>query len=145
MADTYRRIKLNEHHWKLTEERVNNSKIFENSHRKLEANQVGFLGEIVLEQFFTNEKIKFVNQTHETTHDYLIKQKYTLDLKTKDRRQKKYNHQLVSNFFNSMGRKSLDRQQIYWKNTRKRCAAHSKRTYSQSAIQRNNTTGKVTV
>ena len=85
MADTYRRIKLNEHHWKLTEERVNDSKIFENSHRKLEANQVGFLGEIVLEQFFTNEKIEFVNQTHETTHDYLIKQKYTLDLKTKDR------------------------------------------------------------
>ena len=76
---------MNEHHGEMAEERVNNSKIFENSHRKREANQVGFLGEVVLEQFFTNEKIEFVNHTHETTHDYFIKQKYTLDLKTKDR------------------------------------------------------------
>ena len=48
MADTYRKKVLGERHWTLASERVESSPIYENSHREKSANQVGFLGEVVI-------------------------------------------------------------------------------------------------
>lgn len=85
MARTFIKMTLSKEHWNLASERVESSKIFHNSHRKKEANQVGFLGEVVLEDFFTSRGVKFVDDRDKTTHDYLINGSITLDLKTKDR------------------------------------------------------------
>ena len=85
MADTYLRKVLEERHWILASERVDNSPIYENSHRKKSANQVGFLGEVVIEEFFRENGVNFSDEREKTTHDYLINGNITLDVKTKDR------------------------------------------------------------
>ena len=85
MADTYRKKVLEERHWTLASERVESSPIYENSHRAKSANQVGFLGEVVMEEFFRENDINFSDQRINTTHDYLINGNITLDVKTKDR------------------------------------------------------------
>ena len=85
MAKTYKQVTLNSSHWDAAFDRVKNSKIFKNSHRKKEANQVGYLGEVVFEEFLKNNAINFIDDRKETTHDYSISDSLTLDLKTKDR------------------------------------------------------------
>jgi len=92
VATSYRQVILNNSHWDEASERVENSKIFSNSHRKKEANQVGCLGEVVLEEFLENNKIKFIDDRKKTTHDYVVSDSLTLDLKTKDRTVKPLRH-----------------------------------------------------
>ncbi len=85
MADTYIQVILNSSHWDKASQRVKSSRIFENSHRKNEANQVGYLGEVIFEEFLKNKNIIFKDERDKTTHDYIINESLTLDLKTKDR------------------------------------------------------------
>ena len=85
MASSYVRVKLNTKHWELASQRAKKTKIFENSYRKYEANEVGCLGEVVLEYFFKENNIEFIDERNKTTHDYLINHLHTLDVKTKDR------------------------------------------------------------
>lgn len=85
MAKTYKQVILNTIHWDAASDRVENSKIFKYSHRKKEANQVGYLGEVVFEEFLKKNKINFIDDRKKTTHDYSIGDSLTLDLKTKDR------------------------------------------------------------
>lgn len=59
--------------------------IYSNSHRKEAANEVGALGEVVAEVWFKIHGIPYCDERENTTHDYLINGKYTLDVKTKDR------------------------------------------------------------
>lgn len=60
--------------------------IFQNSHRKKQANIVGCIGEIAFESFLLQNNIPFEDCRDTTTHDYLIGEKrFSLDLKTKDR------------------------------------------------------------
>lgn len=92
MAKNYKQVTLNSSHWDAAYDRVENSKIFKNSHRKKEANQVGYLGEVVFEEFLKNNTINFIDDRKETTHDYSISDSLTLDLKTKDRTVKPLKH-----------------------------------------------------
>ena len=84
MANSYNRVLLKDHHWELANKRVESSKVYKLSHRGEEANQVGFLGEIVFEEFLKKNGIKFIDDRIKTTHDYVINS-LTVDLKTKDR------------------------------------------------------------
>jgi len=72
MAKTYRQVILNTTHLDAASKRVEKSKIFKYSHRKREANQVGYLGEVVFEEFLKKNKIKFIDDRQKTTHDYFI-------------------------------------------------------------------------
>tara|TARA_X000000950_G_C13886996_1_gene649278 strand:+ start:1034 stop:1606 length:573 start_codon:yes stop_codon:yes gene_type:complete len=85
MALKYIKVELDTSHWESAIKRAENLKIFTNSHRKKEANEVGCLGEVVLEEFFRKHCIKYKDDRDKTTHDYLINNLYTLDVKTKDR------------------------------------------------------------
>ena len=75
---------LNEEYWKRALERVEKNPIYDGSHRQGMANQVGFLGEIVAEKWFSKHCIPFQHEDV-TKHDYIICNKITLDVKTKDR------------------------------------------------------------
>ena len=92
MAKTYKPVILNSNHWDAASERVEKSKIFKNSHRKKEANQVGYLGEVVFEAFLKYNQINFIDDRKKTTHDYTISDSLTLELKTKDRTVKPEKH-----------------------------------------------------
>ncbi len=71
--------------WDTAEQLVANSKIYEYSHRKLEANKVGYLGEVVAEHWFKKNGVFFADERENTTHDYRVAKGVTLDVKTKDR------------------------------------------------------------
>ncbi|WP_135503065.1 hypothetical protein [Roseovarius aestuariivivens] len=58
---------------------------YDYSHRKLQANFVGCLGELAFGEYLKRKKIDFVDDRHKTTHDFLISGRITLDVKTKDR------------------------------------------------------------
>jgi hypothetical protein len=81
----FRKEILNNKYWDKTLERVKKSPIYERSHRGSDANQVGFLGEIVIENFLEESGVAFKDDRDATTHDYIINKKYKLDVKTKDR------------------------------------------------------------
>ena len=85
MAKTYKRKVIKSHHWASAQQRVDESPIYKFSHRKRDANQVGFLGEIIFEEYLNDYGVNFIDDRVNTNHDYIIKNKYTLDLKTKDR------------------------------------------------------------
>tara|TARA_R110002049_G_scaffold61733_1_gene165681 strand:- start:1546 stop:2205 length:660 start_codon:yes stop_codon:yes gene_type:complete len=74
-----------EHVYEMAKERASKQKVFERSHRGAEANEVGCLGEAVAEEWMNNRGITFTAKLEETTHDYLISDSLTLDVKTKDR------------------------------------------------------------
>ena len=76
---------LSEMHWDKAIERAEGLPIYEGSHRGAKANEVGCLGEIVMEIFFKEHDIAYKDDRVSTQHDYVIKEKYTLDVKTKDR------------------------------------------------------------
>jgi len=82
---SYTLYTLNDYHWETALKRVENAPIYENSHRKEMANEVGFLGEVIAECWFDKNQILFKDERTKTTHDYLINNKFTLDVKTKDR------------------------------------------------------------
>lgn len=71
--------------YKMAEERASKQEVFERSHRGEEANEVGCLGEAVAEYWMNKRGITFTSQLEKTTHDYLISDSLTLDVKTKDR------------------------------------------------------------
>jgi hypothetical protein len=58
---------------------------FGKSHRKKEKNQVACLGEIIAEYWMQKNGIKFISQLEATTHDYIVNNSLTIDVKTKDR------------------------------------------------------------
>lgn len=85
MNTTYTRAALSDAVLYEADRRAKSMPIFENSHRGAEANLVGAIGEVIAEQWFFQNGIQFTNETYETTHDYTIGGRFTLDVKTKDR------------------------------------------------------------
>lgn len=71
--------------WDSANKRLKNIPVFEGSHRGYAANEVGVIGEIIAEDWFKRTGIIFDDHRDKTTHDYLISDRYTLDVKTKDR------------------------------------------------------------
>lgn len=55
------------------------------SYRGADANDVGVLGEVVVENWLRNNNIEFIDERNETTHDYVLMDTSTFDVKTKDR------------------------------------------------------------
>lgn len=86
MGLTLRRILLTTELLEAARVRADALPIFQNSHRKEQANLVGCIGEIVFENFLSRNNIPFEDCRDTTTHDYLIGERgFSLDLKTKDR------------------------------------------------------------
>ena len=81
----YRRMAINQQYWDSAQERVDNSPVYKLSHRKREANQVGFLGEVMFEAFLKHNDIIFSDERSSTRYDYIVNNEYSIDLKTKDR------------------------------------------------------------
>jgi hypothetical protein len=59
--------------------------VFEKSHRKDEANGVGCLGEVIAEHWMKHHNIPYTPELEKTTHDYLVGNGLTIDVKAKDR------------------------------------------------------------
>lgn len=85
MTNSCKCVTLEDRHYLEAERRVSSSQVYVGSHRGEAANQVGFLGEVVFEEFLKYKAIEFVDMRTETTHDYLISKSLTVDVKTKDR------------------------------------------------------------
>lgn len=86
MADAYREMMLTPSILDQAIDRCEALPIFDNSHRKLQANVVGTIGEIVFEQFLRKNAVEFEDRRESTRFDYLVgSEKLSLDLKTKDR------------------------------------------------------------
>ena len=66
-------------------ERLKTIPVKKKSHRKEEGNEVGCIGEIVVELWLKKHGISYQSQLNKTSHDYLIQNKYQLEVKTKDR------------------------------------------------------------
>lgn len=77
-------IDLNEDIWSKADYLSRQLPIYEKSHRGLQANQVGVIGEIIAEMFFKQYGIGFI-ETKNTQHDYQFLSGRTIDIKTKDR------------------------------------------------------------
>ena len=58
--------------------------IFNNSHRKQAANEVGVIGEVVVENYLRSNNVNIIHDDL-TTHDYRLRNNKTIDIKTKDR------------------------------------------------------------
>jgi len=67
------------------EKRAEAQPIFENSHRKDEANGVGCLGEVIAEHWMRRNGIHFISELNKTTHDYRVNSSLKIDVKAKDR------------------------------------------------------------
>jgi hypothetical protein len=85
MAKTYREVPLGDDILDTALRRARSLPVFENSHRKLQANIVGCIGEVVFERFLERHGIAFEDRRESTRHDYAFPEGTTLDLKTKDR------------------------------------------------------------
>jgi hypothetical protein len=59
--------------------------ILEGSHRRQQANEVGLLGEVIIEEFFDEHGINYQDERTRTTHDYTMQNGVTVDVKTKER------------------------------------------------------------
>ncbi len=83
---TYTRIKnIAEEIYVEAQKRADALPVFDYSHRAREANQVGCLGEIIAECWMKKNGIKYIPQLEATTHDYIVNNSLTIDVKTKDR------------------------------------------------------------
>ena len=79
-------FKLTKSIWREADRRVEKLPVFKGSHRKVAANLVGCLGEIVVEKWLDAEGIPIIPELAETTHDYKLTSGLgTFDVKTKDR------------------------------------------------------------
>jgi len=58
--------------------------VYQNSHRGKAANQIGCLGEVISEHWFSMRDVTFA-PIHITKHDYKIDNRLSLEVKTKDR------------------------------------------------------------
>lgn len=65
--------------------RATKQRVFEKSHRKNEANEIGCLGEVIAERWMKYHNIPFKAELEKTTHDYILTNGLTIDVKTKDR------------------------------------------------------------
>jgi hypothetical protein len=77
-------IKITSDHIDQSISRLKNMPIYNNSHRKEMANEVGVVGEIVVENYLKSSNVYLVHDDL-TTHDYRLKNNKTIDIKTKDR------------------------------------------------------------
>jgi hypothetical protein len=73
-----------EHIYIEAEIRAKNQRIFTKSHRKDEANGVGCLGEVIAEFWMKHHDIPFSPELEKTTHDYILGNNLTIDVKAKD-------------------------------------------------------------
>jgi len=79
-------VRLTEQVYSEATKRLAKLPIFDGSHRKEEANQVGVLGEIVVENWLNDISILFHSELYKTTHDYVLADRVsTFEVKTKDR------------------------------------------------------------
>lgn len=86
MAETYQQVSLTSEILRPALARAESLPVVKGSHRKLQANIVGSIGEIVFEQFLKRNGVPFEDRRESTRHAYLIGRRHlTLDLKTKDR------------------------------------------------------------
>lgn len=85
MAGTCRIINLTDDILDESFMRAKSLPTFHGSHRGSQANIVGSIGEVVFEKFLFWHSVDFVDQRHNTKHDYIIGKNLTLDVKTKDR------------------------------------------------------------
>jgi hypothetical protein len=67
------------------EERARALPVFDYSHRAYEANLVGSIGEIVFEMFLDHHHISYRDDTWSTERDYVVAERFSVDVKTKDR------------------------------------------------------------
>ena len=83
---SYTRVKnIPEYVFREAELRAENQRVFEKSHRKDEANSVGCLGEVIAEYWMKQNNIPYTPDLEKTTHDYLVGNGLTIDVKAKDR------------------------------------------------------------
>lgn len=66
-------------------EAAKNLPIYDLSYRGGGANEIGCLGEAIVESWLKFNKIWYSNETDQTTHDYSLKNGQTFEVKTKDR------------------------------------------------------------
>jgi hypothetical protein len=76
----------------IAQQRLNITPIFDGSHRGTDANQVGVLGELIVEQWLAENTIYFKDERELTTHDYSLINGKKFDVKTKDRTVKPQTH-----------------------------------------------------
>jgi hypothetical protein len=75
-----------EWHYIEAQRRAEKVGVLSGSHRKMDANQVGCLGEVMFEQYLKDHSISFKSHLKETSHDYLVGQRQlVMEVKTKDR------------------------------------------------------------
>lgn len=77
-------VKITNYHIELAAKRIEKTPVFKYSHRKEAANEVGIIGEIVVEDYLISNNV-YVVYDNLTTHDYRLKNNKTIDVKTKDR------------------------------------------------------------
>ena len=85
MASTNKKIILTDAIYSEVQQRAEALPVFENSHRKYQANVVGCFGEVLFEMLLHHHKIDFIDNRDTTTHDYTVGNGITIDVKTKDR------------------------------------------------------------
>lgn len=79
-------FELEERHFQRVERICLNMPEWKLSYRGHEANAVGVLGEIIVEEWLQRYKFQFSDERNETTHDYRINSNgETFEVKTKDR------------------------------------------------------------
>lgn len=66
-------------------EKLNNMPVFQGSHKGIAANEIGVMGEVVVECWMNAHGISFSDHTHQTKYDYLLAGGRTMDVKTKTR------------------------------------------------------------
>jgi hypothetical protein len=83
---SYTRVNnIPEYVYREAELRAENQRVFKKSHRKDEANGVGCLGELIAEYWMKHQNIPFTPELEKTTHDYVVGNSLTIDVKAKDR------------------------------------------------------------
>lgn len=85
MAETYSGFSLTKEMLDSAHERALKLPEYDYSHRKLQANLVGCIGELAFAEYLKLKGVNFTDDRHETTHDFLVSGRITLDVKTKDR------------------------------------------------------------
>ena len=78
------RITLSDQHYQAAMETVNKEPVYEKSFRGKQGNVVGFLGEVVAEEWFKHHGLYYEDHRSSTKLDYIINEKFTVDIKTKD-------------------------------------------------------------
>ena len=74
MARTCRKRVIQPYHLELAIKRVERAPVYKLSRRKKEANEVGFLGEVLFEEFLKKNNIKFSDERISTKHDFIPNQ-----------------------------------------------------------------------